>query len=221
LSREIFSGVVFGAVGLVFVVMQWRKISTFPVRRAVALLACVVGLFLVLSMSMAYMLPAMPAWNTIATPLAFFTTTFLLGALAVGAALVANYAYIQRKDPGCADAQCELVRAALRWITITAIALLGVELVVLPLQLGNHATVRAGLGGTGLEIFAGEFGSVLLIRVALAFIGAAVLGVFVYQNASSPGKERIMGTLTYAAFFLVLVAEVMGRFLFYATNPGL
>ena len=221
LSREILFGVLFGAVGAVFVLMQWRKISTFPVRRLVALIACVLGLALVWSMSMVYMVPAMPAWNTIATPLAFFTTTFLLGALAVGAALVANYAYLQRKDPGCADAQCELVRAALRWIALASIVLLGIEFLVLPVQLGTLATVRAGLGGTGLEIFAGAYGSVLLFRVALVFIGVAILGVFLYQNASSPGRERVMGNLTYAAFVLVLIAEVMGRFLFYATNPGL
>ena len=56
-----------------------------------------------------------------------------------------------------------------------------------------------------------------MLRLALVFAGAGILGVFVYQNASSAGRERVMGNLTYAAFVLVLIGELLGRFLFYAT----
>jgi hypothetical protein len=42
--------------------------------------------------------------------------------------------------------------------------------------------------------------------------------VFLYQNAQSAGRERVLGTLTYAAFALVLVAEVLGRYIFYAAH---
>jgi len=47
--------------------------------------------------------------------------------------------------------------------------------------------------------------------------------VFTYRTASTPGRERLLGNLAFAAFAVVLVAEVIGRFLFYAmqTNIGL
>ena len=63
-----------------------------------------------------------------------------------------------------------------------------------------------------------DFGVLLTLRLVLAFIGAGVFGFFLYQNAVSAGREKIMGNLIYAAFALVLVAEVLGRFLFYATQ---
>jgi DMSO reductase anchor subunit len=52
----------------------------------------------------------------------------------------------------------------------------------------------------------------------LAFIGAGIFGVFLYQNAAGGGAEKNMAYLAYGAFVIVLVAEVMGRFLFYISE---
>jgi anaerobic dimethyl sulfoxide reductase subunit C (anchor subunit) len=217
LSREVLSGVVFAALGALFAFMQWRKIATSTIRNIVAWIAGLVGLGLVFSMSNVYMLPSQPSWDTLATPASFLTTTLLLGALAMGAAFVVNYAYVQRKEPGCADAQCALMRGALHWIAITSVILLGVELVIMPLQ-------AAGLAAGGAEAAKSAFmlidpyGLVFALRLILTFVGAGVFGIFLYENALRPGRERAMGNLAYGAFALVLVAEVLGRFLFYATR---
>jgi uncharacterized integral membrane protein len=64
----------------------------------------------------------------------------------------------------------------------------------------------------------GAYGWALVLRVILAFVGAGVLAVFLYQNAMSVGHEKMLGTLAYTAFVIVLVAEILGRLLFYATN---
>jgi anaerobic dimethyl sulfoxide reductase subunit C (anchor subunit) len=186
-------------------------------RTVIAWLAALIGLVLVFSMSRVYMLPTEPAWNSWTTPISFFATTFLLGALAMGAAFVANYAYLQRKQADCAEAQCTLMREALRWIAVAALVLVGVELVVLPIYM---ATVAGG-SATGLasvKLMAGSLGWILVLRIILAFIGAGVFAIFLYQNAMSSGQEKLLGNLAYAAFVIVLVAEVLGRILFYTTR---
>jgi hypothetical protein len=137
--------------------------------------------------------------------------------MAMGAAFVANYAYVQKKDPGCKDEQCTLMRDSLRWFAVAAVLLVGIELVVLPIYLA----ALAGTGGAGLatiDMMAGPFGWVLALRVILAFIGAGVFGMFLYQNALSVGKEKVLANFAYSAFILVFVAEVLGRILFYATH---
>lgn len=217
LSREIFCGVAFTAFGAIFAFMQWRKMGTPNLRTAIAAVAALVGLALVYSMSNVYLLRTVPVWDTLLTPVSFFVTTFLLGSLAMGAAFVANYSYVQRKNPGCADAQCTLLRSSLRWIGIASIVLLGIEFVVLPVYLAylsSDATVVAG------EMFVNSFGFVLVARLVLVFLGAGLFGALVYRNAISVGREKIMGTLAYAAFALVLISEILGRFLFYASNTG-
>ncbi|MBZ0296392.1 MAG: dimethyl sulfoxide reductase anchor subunit [Anaerolineae bacterium] len=97
LSREIALSLAFSIVGAVFAFMQWRKIGTPAIRNAIALINAAIGLVLVYAMSMVYRIPTVPSWDSIATPISFFITTFLLGSLAMGAAFVANYWYLRRK----------------------------------------------------------------------------------------------------------------------------
>ena len=214
LSREILFGVLFAVVGFAFAVMQWRKLSTFAVRNIVAWVAALIGIVLVYSMAMVYAIPTRPSWNLITTPISFLVTTLLLGVLAMGAAFVANYWYVQRKNPGCASEQCVLLRDALKWIAVASIVLLGCQFVIVPLAL-TLASASGASASVGL--MAGEYGVVFVLRLVLVFLGAGVLGIFVYRAAEKPGQEQVMGTLAYLAFAFVLVGEVLGRFLFYAT----
>lgn len=220
LSREILFGVLFAVSGAVFAFLQLRKVGTFSMRNIVAWVAALFGLGLVVSMSNVYMLYSQPAWNTLATPVSFFVTTLLLGSLAMGAAFVWNYARVQKTNPGCADVQCELMRTTLRWIAVGTVLLLGVELVVLPLYVAYLATGNAAAIAS-LSMMISTFGVVFALRLILVFVGAGVFGLFLYQNASSVGREKVLGSLAYSAFVLVFVAEVMGRFLFYTTHHGI
>jgi anaerobic dimethyl sulfoxide reductase subunit C (anchor subunit) len=217
LSREILSGVIFGILVLVFGVMQWRKIGSFGLRNVIAWIAAIVGLALVFIESNVYMLPTEPSWNTLATPVTFYTTALLLGSLAMGVAFVANYAYLQRKGSKDAEVQAELLRGSLRGIAVASVILLGIEFVVIPIYVAYLAVGNtASLASANLMI--GPFGIVFVLRLILAFVGAGIFGLFLYQSARSAGKEKTLSYLAYSAFVLVLVAEILGRFLFYATR---
>lgn len=93
LSREIVFGVAFAVLGVLFFIMQWRKIASPGIRQALAALTALVGLGLVWCQSMIYYsLVTVPAWHHWATPLRFFATTILLGSLAIGVAMAAALA---------------------------------------------------------------------------------------------------------------------------------
>ncbi len=217
LSREILFVVLFTLLGAVFAFMQWRKIATFAVRNVIAWITAITGLALVYSMANVYMLPTQPSWDSLATPINFFKSTLLLGSLAMGAAFVANYAYVKRQDPDCEQAQCELLRGAFRGIALTAVILLGVELVVLPVYLAILAA-GSSFATAAAALMIGEFGLIFVLRLILVFLGAGVFGVFLYQLANTPGQEGTLANYAYAAFALVLIAEVLARFMFYATQ---
>lgn len=218
LSREIFFVVVFCIVGAVFAFMQWRHIGTPALRNIVAWVAALVGLAQVFSMSMVYMLPVQPYWNTVATQLAFFATTFLLGSLAIGAALVATYTYIRRKAPDCAETQCVLLRQTVKGIAVAVVVLLGLQLIVAPLQLSLLASQSEPAGVASVGRLYQDYGVLEATRLVLAFVGAGLFGIYLYRNASVEGREKLMGNAVYLAFAIVLVAEVIGRFLFYAAH---
>ena len=217
LSREILSGVIFAILGGLFAIMQWRKLGSFSLRNVIAWITALVGLGLVYSMSQVYAIPTQPAWDSWATPVSFFVTTFLLGSLAMGAAFVANSAFLKKSTDADLQTQTELLRGSLRWIALASILLLGIELIVSPLYIASLA-VDGNVALESVRLMIGNMGLVMALRLILVFIGAGVFGVFLYQNTLSAGKASLVNTFAYGAFALVLVAEVLGRFLFYATH---
>jgi anaerobic dimethyl sulfoxide reductase subunit C (anchor subunit) len=215
LSREIFFGSAFACMGAAFAICQQMKWFTPLLRQILAGLTALVGLGLVFVMSMVYMLPTVPGWDSWATPVTFYATSLLLGSLAVGAAFVAILALARRGKRALDDDLIALLRTSVRSVSIAAIVLLGVEFVVLP----TYALELSSKGGVAAQsahslLYGG--GSVIIVRLALVFLGAGLLALLVYYLAGL-GRERIMGYTIAAAFVLVLASELIGRLLFYTS----
>src|SRR5690349_19563836 len=81
MSREVVLAVLFMILTAGFGFMQWRKVGTSSALMIVGWLSAVVGAALVYCMGMTYMLPAQPAWYTLATPVNFYLTALLLGVM--------------------------------------------------------------------------------------------------------------------------------------------
>ena len=217
LSREVVISVAFVIVAALFTLLQWRKIGSSGLRTLTGWITAVIGLVQTYAMGMVYMIRTQPAWNTLATPITFFVTSLLLGVLAVAVALLVNYNANLKKDSQFAEKQLELLRGALQGIAVSAIVLLGIEFLVLPVYLAYLATQGAA-ALESLKMMTGTYGVALVIRLLFVFVGVGLLAAYLYRDASSAGKEKAMMSLVYSAFVLVLAGEVMGRFLFYATH---
>ncbi len=212
MSREVVFGVAFMALLVVYAFLVWREIGSESLRTVIGWITAIVGLIYIFCMGMTYMLPAEPAWNTAATPINFFVTTLLLGVLGGASALMINHAAMENDST-----TQEFVGRVLRWNAMAGIILLGLELIVLPLYmafLGTQGT--AAIHSLGLMF--GSYGAAMVIRLALVVIGAGIIGASLYRNASETKQENTWATLAYSAFVLVLVSEVIGRFIFYAVR---
>lgn len=213
LSREILFGSSFAGLGAAFAVCQWFKWLTPVLRQVLAGVTALVGIGLVFVMSMVYMLPTVPAWNTWATPVSFYTTTFLLGALNIGAAFVGVTAFRRRRSIETAPVTASLVQTTLKSIAVTAIVLVGIEFVVLPTY-AMHLATAGGASATSAEAILAGGGAAFVARLVLVFLGAGLLGVLLYKVASA-GRHRLMFLTATTAFVLVLASESIGRVLFY------
>ncbi len=213
LSREVVAAVAFVVVLAVYALLLWRKIGSEGLQSIIGWITALIGLFLVYCTGVVYLLPAQPAWNTLATPVTFFVTALLLGVLGAATALMLNYAKLQKKDA----ALQEFVKNTLQWIAVAAIILLGIEFLVLPIYLAYLSTQGTAALQT-LNLLVGSYGATLALRLLLVFAGAGVLAAYLYLNASIAGQEKSLATLAYSAFALVLISEILGRFLFYATH---
>ncbi|MCC6165891.1 MAG: dimethyl sulfoxide reductase anchor subunit [Caldilineaceae bacterium] len=217
LSREILFGILFAGFGFLFAIMQWRKIGSPALRNGVALIAAALGVGLVFSMAMVYYsLPAVPAWNTWVTPASFFTTTLLLGAMAISAAFVAAYAYLNIRNQTQSEKQRAILAITLRWMALISLVMLGLHFVIQPLYLA-YLAVSGPTAEASASILIRQFGLLFATRQVLLFLGAGIFSLFTYIVARDAKNFRLVSTLAYTAFALVLVGEVIGRYLFYAS----
>jgi anaerobic dimethyl sulfoxide reductase subunit C (anchor subunit) len=108
-----------------------------------------------------------------------------------------------------------MLATSLKYIALLAIAFLGVQFIVIPLYFASLATAGNSAATASASIIFGEHGVLFAARLILLFLGAGLLSAFVYQMADSEAKVRVVGNVAYLAFALVLVSEILGRFLFY------
>lgn len=217
LSREVVLGVVFMALAVLYTFMQWRRLGSASLRTLIGWLTALIGVAQTYAMGMVYMIRTQPAWNTVATPISFFVTSLLLGGLAVAVVLVVTYGQAEKKDAKSAAKRLPLLRQVLQGIALSAVVLLGIEFLVLPIYMAYLAT-QGSAALQSLMLLVGPYLGTLVLRLLLVFVGAGILAMYLYRNAGMPGREKTLAALTYSAFGLVLVAEVMGRVLFYASH---
>ena len=199
LSREIlFSTLFTGASGMA-VVLKGFELGSAAVHDAILWATALLGLGLIFSMSRAYQLRTVPAWSTPLTPLSFFTTTLLLGGLAVGVMVVF--------DPGVS---AESVRSALRWIAGGGVVLWGVQLALVRLWIAR-LTGEQGAAARAADRLVREHGSIFRLRLVLAILSLAAAAIVLLPwGTGAMAKVAII-----AAFVLALVSDVLGRVLFY------
>lgn len=216
LSREILAGMLFAGLGAVFAVCQWRKWLTPRLRQALAVVTAVTGLVLVYCISQVYSLETVPAWNTAHTVIRFFTTTFLLGFLAVGVALVIAWAVRARRGEEDPEAQ-RLILNSLRGIAAGSILVLGVKFVGLPSYLGGLAVNDDPAAVQSMQTLVNTYGGFSLAQTILVFAGVAVLCLFLVLLSRQAVNPRVLIVVAGSAFALALAGEVIGRMLFYAS----
>jgi anaerobic dimethyl sulfoxide reductase subunit C (anchor subunit) len=217
LSREVVFSVIFVVLAVIYTFMQWRKLGGHVLRALIGWVTALVGLVQTYAMGMVYMLRTQPAWNTVATPITFFVTSLLLGGLAVAVALMVNQGRTAKKDSKAELQRQALLRQIIQGIAMGSLILIGVEFIVLPIYMAYLST-QGSSALQSLMLMVGPFFGILIFRLVLIFVGAGILGAYLYRNAGLPGGEKSMAALTYSAFVLVLIGEVMGRILFYASH---
>lgn len=214
LSREIFFALAFFVMWCICAYLQWRGVGTETLRGTWAGLTGLVGLLAIFSSAMVYLLPTRPAWNSLATPILFFASTFLLGALAAGTVFAIYYLVTGKAS----ETQTALIRTALKNVSLVAMVVIVIQAITLVFQ-GAHltgGTVQAQASG---QLMLSTYGAWFWLRVLLGIVAGFVLVWLGWRTLvrAEKGVPVVVTNLVFAAFACVLVGEIVGRMLFYAT----
>jgi anaerobic dimethyl sulfoxide reductase subunit C len=218
LSREVLFTMVFltAVGGLVY--RQWFEKGRSVLKgRLNWLVAVASGSLTVYCMSMIYLLPTQASWNSPLTLVSFLVSTLLLGATAVSVMLVMDLKFCEVANSADIAVRGRVIRESFTWLAavalVTAVALLLLNTALVADLAQGDITAR-----TSLELRQGLYRPLLGLRYGALLAGTgwfALTAILLHRHRTTPSE---ITTPIYVSCVLVLIAEIMGRFLFYATH---
>jgi len=217
LSREIiFTILYFLSVGLLLD-LQWFMKDRSRSRTVIGWMGILFGLITVYCMGRIYLLAAQAAWNSPFTILSFYGSVFLLGPISMAAILLMdlNFADVRRLEGMPIRAQivqkslvCLAVLAVLAVIFIIFLNLYQIRL----LRIGE-ATAKASLA-----LLFGIYQPLFILRMSMAIMGVGWLVFNVRRVIQEKQALRECTAPVFISCLIVIIGEILGRFLFYATH---
>ena len=217
LSREILFSVLFllGTAGLLY--LEWFVPQRARLKEGLGWLAVVLGWACVYCMGRIYLIPSQPVWDSSFTLLSFFATTLLLGLVTFPLITVLQLTFLHLQHPGQDEPEANLLGKTLNAIA-PAVLILAIAVIVLNGQQLRSLSQGQAAAQAGLGLLLGPYRGLLIFRLAAMSVGAAVLCFVVVRAHRQAPSAQELGTPLFVACLFVLLGEILGRFLFYATH---
>lgn len=218
LSREIISTVSFFLVAGLLTYLQWFVNGYTRLKMALGWLGIVIGSLSIYCMSQIYLLPTHSSWNSPLTSVSFLLTALILGVMTIAVLLIIDFR-VSEEASGEAETvvRKQLIRQSFVWLS-------GVALVIAVFSLAINLKLISDLsrGGTSaqtsLVLMLGLYQPLLGLRYIALFTGVGWFGLITFALYQDKKRLHEITSPVYLACLLVLIAEILGRFLFYATH---
>ncbi|MEJ2013358.1 MAG: dimethyl sulfoxide reductase anchor subunit [Anaerolineales bacterium] len=217
LSREILFTILLFLLTLSIWVLHRVRPSSHRVIDILGWLGITSGWIMIYCMARIYLLPTQVAWNSPATILYYITTTLLLGSSALLAILWMDQHFVEVRDPdssGLILTRHPQILARMGGVVLFA-AVLEIALEFFRISWLHSGNVVAR---TSLDLLFGLYQPLLLMRIGLVLIGSIWLTYNIFQVVRDGTRYRIVLLPIYSSFLLLMIGEILGRFLFYATH---
>ena len=217
LSREVAFTVLFFLTVAVLLGLHWLGEDRTELKTVLGWLAAALGFVLVYCMSQIYLLPTQSAWNSPFTIVSFYLTTLLLGCVALPAILLVDFSFSNLLAFGQQDEHYQLIRRVLLWSMGMAIL---AWLVVVGINAYQITMLRSGdqWARTSFDLLTNLYRPLLVMRLMFPLLGIVWLGVEVSKALARNRTVRDLVIPVYVSCISVMVGEILGRFLFYATH---
>ncbi|MBK8616415.1 MAG: dimethyl sulfoxide reductase anchor subunit [Anaerolineales bacterium] len=217
LSREIVFSLLFFMSTMSVLYLTYFQTHRRSLITGLGWLAIMFGSVLIYCMARIYLIPTQVAWNSPTVVLSFYTTTLLLGIMAIACLMVLDLKFSEIKKENDVELRTQVLRNSMGGLTILTVALVALNIAITFIQIRLLAqgdlTARTSLSLL-VELYLPLFVMRMVILV-YASISLAVSVVRMYRLQTTP--QGLMSPV-YLSCLLILVGEIIGRFLFYATH---
>lgn len=218
LSREILCTILFLITTGVLTHLIWFVEGRRALKTAIGWLAIVLGISTVYAMAHVYLLPTQVAWDSTLTVFAYFAEAALLGTISLAVILLMDLNFSYEKDPDGIEAHERLVILALKGLAVTAPMALLVNLALNIQQIAILGSLHSASASMSMRLLSDLYEPLYLVRLALGVAGVGWFLVSYIRTLRAGARIREMISPAYVACILILVGEILGRFLFYAVH---
>lgn len=218
LSREItFTVVVFVCVGILLFLLQFRK-GHYRLKLGLGWGSILAGFVTVYCMASIYLLPTQVAWNSTVTIISYYAVMLLLGTTSLSVILLMDLRFLASGSPADLDVHIKIIKESTVWLTVTAAvaALLVIGMSVYQIELLQN--LESPSAQASLKLILDLYQPLLVMRIGLTILG--VIWLVIVVNHYIRKQKSIIDLLgpAYVACIMVLIGEILERFLFYATH---
>ena len=217
LSREIVFTVLFLllTIGLLYLITfrshQRRLITVF------GWLAILTGFFLIYCMARIYLIPTQVAWNSTSVIVSFYVTALMLGGMAIACLMVLDLKFAEIKKSNDVELREQVIRYSFLGLTSSTIFLAAASITIVFIQISLLAQGDR-IARTSLSLLLGLYLPLFVMRLMFLLFVCIVLGFALPRMYSLKIAPQSLMAPVYISCLLILVGEIIGRFLFFATH---
>jgi anaerobic dimethyl sulfoxide reductase subunit C (anchor subunit) len=217
LSREIVFTVLFFLTTMSLLYLTNFRTHHRSLITSLGWFAVLFGSILIYCMARIYLLPTQVAWNSNTVILSFYITSLTLGAMAIACLMVLDLKFAEIKKTDDIELRVAVIKQSFRGLTVFIIALVILSVLVLSVQL--HLLAQGDLiARTSLRLLLDLYQPLLVMRLVLLLFASISLGIAVVRMCRERITPRDLMMPVYLSCLVILVGEIIGRFLFYAAH---
>ena len=217
LSREIFFNILFllSTAGLWYISRKQnhhQRLITW-----LGWLAILFGFIVVYCMARIYILPTQEAWNSVSMIASFYTTTLLLGAMAIACLIVLDLAFAEIQNSEDVELHTRLIRYSFKGISFLILGSVVLSFTITLFQI-NYLRQGDVTARSSLSLLVGLYLPLLILRSLILAYAPLSMSLSIRRMYRQNGPPRRIMMPVYLSGLLIVVGEIIGRFLFYAIH---
>ena len=217
LSREIvFTVIFFIMLFSLWLLSRYKKEFRFLLT-VIGWISILFGIIVVYCMARIYMLPTQVAWNSPLVIVSFYTTTILLGTMTIACLLVLDLKFAESQRTNDIDIRVQVIRYSMIWLASVAFLAVAVNIFLTFYQIYmlSQGDVNAR---TSLQLMFELYTPLFVMRLFSIIIAPFWIGYSVYRMRRAGLMPQRLMIPVYMSCLFIMIGEILGRFLFYATH---
>jgi len=217
LSREIVFSISFFLLTILLLYFTFFQMHQRTIITILGWVAILIGIVLIYCMARIYLIPTQVAWNSTTVIFSFYVTALMLGCMAIACLLVLDLKFAEIKKSDDVELRADVIRYSFTGLTGMTLLLVALSFIIIYIQL-RLLSQGDQIARTSLDLLLQLYLPLFIMRLTFLLFSSGYLGTAVYQISRLKVTPQSLMMPVYISCLLIMVGEIIGRFLFYATH---